>query len=93
MFDLWFFLVQADWEYTDGQTTTPFDQRTAGLLEKAYQDKKPTCAWKGQRGGKHSVTFSTMSYQHSSGNQFTVSRKQHGSRSRVAYLFVCVRHL
>jgi len=58
--------------------TTKFDLRIAGLLEKTFQEKKPTCAWTGQRGGKHSVTFSSMAYQHSSGKQFTASRKQHG---------------
>jgi len=87
--------VQADWEYSDGQNTTSFDQRTAGMLEKAYQDKQTTCAWTGQRGGKHCVTFGTMTYQQSTGKQFTVNRKQHGnSHDRFACILdFCLQKL
>ena len=75
--------VQADWHYTDGQTTTAFDQPTTGLLEKFYQEKKPTCTWGGR---KHVVTFATWTYQdHSTGKQFTVSRKQHGLQTYCTY--------
>jgi len=82
--------VEADWLYSDGQTTTPFHQRIAGQLEKAFQEKTPTCDWKDQGGGgKHSVTLATMSYQHSNGKQFTVSRNQRGAYCVVRTRWKC----
>jgi len=82
--------VEADWLYSDGQTTTPFHQRIAGQLEKAFQEKTPTWDWKDQGGGgKHSVTFATMSYQHSNGKQFTVSRNQRGAYALEMSILFC----
>jgi len=73
-----FIFIQADWQYSDGKTTISFQQQTAGLLEKAYQEKKSACAWKYSGGGRHIVTFATWTYEHSDGKVFSVCRNPHG---------------